>query len=460
MSTFQSNNFSGSTFSGRTYYSGGTNLETIITNLAGNGGQTYVQPGTNITTGGTASAPIVSVVASPVFTTLSSTTLNAGTVNADDAVLGNSLNTGTIEASFLNTNGAGFAITTGGIASSIFTGGTVSGGTYYSGSTPLSTIISNIASSASGAVLALSAGTNITTGGTQQNPTVNVTPNPTFSTLIATSTINSNLIQAGSLITTPLLTATTVSGGTYFSGNTALGTIITNQITAAYQTGLTQATQGGLFTYTGGTAAAPTINLAQNISGATVSAGTLFSGSTRIEDTPIFVKTNFAQQTQTLTAGAGLRLPLTGTTINIPSTGLRVGTRFKYSLHMSKTAAGTATNVLGFHLGTNSGNAVTGNTMLSSLSAVTQTAVVDDAYITADIFIRGPLGASCVAQTTWTLIHNGSTAGFANRQCVVSAITTSTFNSSTANLVSCLCLSGGASSVITIPYQFVEVYNL
>lgn len=62
------------TLTGDTIYSGGTLLEQIIydisTSFSANTYITYVQPGTNITTGGTGLLPIVSVVPSPVFNNL------------------------------------------------------------------------------------------------------------------------------------------------------------------------------------------------------------------------------------------------------------------------------------------------------------------------------------------------------------------------------------------------------
>ena len=56
-------------------YSAGTSLETIIYNIAASTENiTSVQPGTNITTGGTASSPIINVVDSPSFLGLVSAT--------------------------------------------------------------------------------------------------------------------------------------------------------------------------------------------------------------------------------------------------------------------------------------------------------------------------------------------------------------------------------------------------
>lgn len=49
---------------------------------------TYVQPGTNITTGGTPSRPVVSVVSSPSFTSVSATTFYSGSTNVSHLISG------------------------------------------------------------------------------------------------------------------------------------------------------------------------------------------------------------------------------------------------------------------------------------------------------------------------------------------------------------------------------------
>jgi hypothetical protein len=54
-------------FSADTLFSGSTDVETIIRNLISSDTHTFVQPGSNIITGGTAQYPIVSVVDSPFF---------------------------------------------------------------------------------------------------------------------------------------------------------------------------------------------------------------------------------------------------------------------------------------------------------------------------------------------------------------------------------------------------------
>lgn len=78
--------------------------------------------------------------------------------------------------------------------------GNVTGGTYYSGATPLELIIQTLA--VAGSVTNVQNGTNTFTGGTGTNPTVNITA-----------------------ATLTYLSATTISGGTIYSGSTNLYSI-------------------------------------------------------------------------------------------------------------------------------------------------------------------------------------------------------------------------------------------
>jgi hypothetical protein len=80
-------NFSAN-LSATTFFSAGTPLETIIQNLAGagSGDITRVQPGLNITTGGTPNNPIISTVESPTFDVLTITGLTKATALIDAEV--------------------------------------------------------------------------------------------------------------------------------------------------------------------------------------------------------------------------------------------------------------------------------------------------------------------------------------------------------------------------------------
>jgi hypothetical protein len=132
----------------------------------------------------------------------------------------------------------------------------ITGTTYYSGATPLELIIQNLA--VAGSVTHVQNGTNSFTGGTPTNPTVNITGG-TFNNL-------------------------NITGGTLSSGGTNLYSIF---LTSAGANDITRV-QPGLNTYTGGTGNNPTVNISAAtltyLSATTISGGTLYSGSTDLYD--------------------------------------------------------------------------------------------------------------------------------------------------------------------------------
>jgi len=80
--------FSGGT-GGGVIYSGGTDLYDIFGSGGGSGDITRVQPGTNITTGGTANLPIISLSDDIIINSISATTVSGGTIYSGDTNLEN-----------------------------------------------------------------------------------------------------------------------------------------------------------------------------------------------------------------------------------------------------------------------------------------------------------------------------------------------------------------------------------
>lgn len=84
------------TLSADTIYSGSTNLYDIFLTTADGNDITRVQPGTNITTGGTGNNPIVNLSDNVIINSLSATTISGGTIYSGSTELGailNSVNT-------------------------------------------------------------------------------------------------------------------------------------------------------------------------------------------------------------------------------------------------------------------------------------------------------------------------------------------------------------------------------
>ena len=246
------NSLSATTLSGGTIYSGGTDLYAIFATNASIV-STYVQPGSNITTGGTANLPTISVVASPSF-------------NA------------------LQLSGAGQFAT---VTATSLSATTLSGGTILSGGTNLYNIFSTTDNND---ITRVQPGSNIITGGTANLPTISVVASPSFNALTLSGTGQFAVVTATSL------SAGTLSGGTILSGSTNLYSIFS-------QTDTVTRVQPGSNTSTGGTANAPTVSVvsspsfnaltlsgagqfaavtATSLSAGTLSASTIISGSTNL----------------------------------------------------------------------------------------------------------------------------------------------------------------------------------
>jgi len=108
----------------------------------------------------------------------------------------------------------------------------LSGGTIYSGGTDLDTIIRNIANSSED-VTRVQPGLNITTGGTDNFPLINLVDNPSINNLTISGVGLANEFSAS-----------TLSGGTLYSGSTDLDAIIRGIDT--YVTGGTLSSGGTL----------------------------------------------------------------------------------------------------------------------------------------------------------------------------------------------------------------------
>jgi len=296
------NSLSATTLSGGTIYSGGTDLYSIFLTTADGNDITRVQPGSNITTGGTGNNPTINLNASPsvnnltfsgtaiggtvqagagTFTSLSAGTLSGGTILSAGTNLysifsttDNNDITRVQPGSNITTGGTGNNPTVSVVASPSFNSITSSGAssfttlsatTFISGSTDLYSIFATIPDQND--VTRVQPGSNITTGGTGNNPTVSVVASPSFNAL----TLSGLTSSSGGA------TFANLSGTNIFSGSTNLQTYF-NTINAQL---LTEANLSGA-TFTG------QVN-APSLSATTLSGGTILSGSTNLYQ--IFART-------------------------------------------------------------------------------------------------------------------------------------------------------------------------
>lgn len=163
------------------------------------------------------------------------------------------------------------------------------------------------------------------------------------------------------------------------------------------------------------------------------------------------------QSTADQTINAATTALLTGSLISVPPGNLRIGTIFRYTLTVSKTAAGTAANTFLFKVGT---NGTTADATICTLALPVGTAVVDVGYIEVLVTIRGPLSASCIAQGHLVMNHNLSATGLATIPCVCINNTSGVFNATTAGLKASLSCTTAASTVLTFQQVIAETINL
>jgi hypothetical protein len=250
-----SGNTSLNVLSASTIYSAGTDLYNIFLTTNDGNDITRVQPGTNTYTAGTANNPSVNVSALTIDNlTVSGNTILGPTYSTSLSGLNIYLSGVSLTDTFLSINAAIGSATTqvqGGL--NTYTGGTilfptvnvsggtvnnwnVSGGALSSGGTDLYSIF--LTTQDGNDITRVGNGLNTYTGGTANNPTVNI-----------------------SAATLSYLSATTISGGTFYSGSTNLNSIINSSITQI-TSGLTGSVNiNGLNTYTAGTIANQSINI-------------------------------------------------------------------------------------------------------------------------------------------------------------------------------------------------------
>lgn len=148
---------------------------------------------------------------------------------------------------------------------------------------------------------------------------------------------------------------------------------------------------------------------------------------------------------------------LTGSNIAVPVGKLRIGTRFQWRLDMTKTGAGTAARTFHIRCGT---LGTTADAAIITITSALGTAVIDQAFATLDLTIRGPLSASCLARAAWRMDHQLAATGFMTVKTEVVPVTSGTFDATTANLIVGLSVTTGASEVITFEQLAVEAKNL
>lgn len=216
--TLSATTLSANTFNSGVITSGGTNLYSIFAQVGGE--VIAIGNGTNTTTGGTISYPVINIISSPSFNSL--TTSGATLISSTLTVTG-------------NTSVQGLTVVT--LSATILSANTFNANTITSGGTNLYNIFQIQGSS----VLNVNAGSNITTGGTAQSPIINLTASPSVNafTVSGATLINSTLTVTGNTnvqgLTATTFSANTLSATTIISGSTNIDSIFTHQAGYLFQ---------------------------------------------------------------------------------------------------------------------------------------------------------------------------------------------------------------------------------
>lgn len=166
---------------------------------------------------------------------------------------------------------------------------------------------------------------------------------------------------------------------------------------------------------------------------------------------------NSSTSDQSPTAGSANYL--TGSAITLPtsSTGLVAGVILRWHISLGKTGAGTGTSAFAIYFGTNGTTADTSRCATGNLDTETAAADEMEAFISATI--RGPIGASCIVQSIFSLNNNLTTTGFSNtaRKAQVKAVQSAAFDITPAGTIAGIVLTPGASDVITVRQVSAEL---
>jgi hypothetical protein len=150
------------------------------------------------------------------------------------------------------------------------------------------------------------------------------------------------------------------------------------------------------------------------------------------------------------------RTYVTGSQIAMQAGQLRIGTKFRWTIDITKTGAGVATSTFDICFGT---NGTPGDTARVAFTKPAGTGVIDNCRVIIDAIVRGPLSGSGVVAGHFNLIHNLSITGFATIPCVNVVTVSGTFDVTTPTYVG-VCITAGLNDNWTIQLVSAETWNL
>jgi len=162
---------------------------------------------------------------------------------------------------------------------------------------------------------------------------------------------------------------------------------------------------------------------------------------------------NFSTTSQVITTA---RTYITGSNIAIPAGALQVGSIFRWTFDVTKTAAGIAASTYDICFGT---AGTTADTARVSFSKPAGTAAIDNGQVVIQAVCRGPVGASGVVAGHFNLTHNLAATGHAVIPVVDVTTVSSAFDITTPTNIG-VCLTGGASDSVTLQLVIAEAWNI
>jgi hypothetical protein len=148
---------------------------------------------------------------------------------------------------------------------------------------------------------------------------------------------------------------------------------------------------------------------------------------------------------------------ITNSNIAVPSHLLQVGTLFKWTVCVTKTAAGTAAPAWHVRVGT---LGTTGDAAILTFTQVAlQTAAVDTSRVEITAVVRS-IGAAAVMSGGLVMNHVLAATGFSTLTTNVMSAVSAGFNSTTPNLIVGISATPGASAAWTVVQAHAEALGL
>ncbi len=148
---------------------------------------------------------------------------------------------------------------------------------------------------------------------------------------------------------------------------------------------------------------------------------------------------------------------VTGSKITIPTGKIKVGSKYRVTMYVSKTGAATAAPVVHVRVGT---LGTTGDSARHTFNTFpAQTAVIDEGVIEVECTFT-VAGTVAVMKSFARLTHRLAATGFSTANAPVVTGTSAAFDATVAALIMSVSIDPGASSVWTVTAVSAELVNL